>query len=263
MVIIPIIVLLILLLPFSSFYVLSWSIMALAVWEWMPLAGYTKLPGRVFGVIAIIGLGVVISLAGLLNEQRTTLWFALLLWLLLTPLVLTFPLTQASWSKSRLWRVVMVMMIIIPCGCALTVCADKAWRVQLLFGLILIWGADISAYFAGHKWGKLKLLPAVSPGKTLAGFMGAVLSSMVISVIFWAIITSAWLDDGARLVQYLVIGVMTVSVSVMGDLMESMMKRNAGVKDSGQLIPGHGGLLDRIDSMLAALPIFVLLNLLQ
>lgn len=236
--------------------------MALAMWEWMPLSGYTSIISRLSGVIVMIGLGVVISLAGVFDEQRASLWLALLLWLLLTPLVLTFPVTQTIWGKSRLLRMVIGMMIMITCGCALTVAADKAWRVQLLFGLILIWGADISAYFAGHKWGQAKLLPQVSPGKTLAGFAGAIVSGLLISILFWFTLTGAY-DYGARLMQYLAIGVITVLASTLGDLFESMLKRNAGVKDSGHLIPGHGGVLDRIDSMLAALPIFILLNLLQ
>ncbi|MDQ2994785.1 MAG: phosphatidate cytidylyltransferase [Pseudomonadota bacterium] len=261
-VIVPIVIALVLLLPFTAFWVASWMVMGLVAWEWLPLAGYHTFWGRLLGVILIVALGMLISIAGMMNDQRTVLWLALLIWLLLTPLVLTFPITQPVWGKSPLMRAVMAMLVIIPCGCALTVAADMAWRVHLLFGLILIWGADITAYFAGHKWGHAKLLPLVSPGKTIAGFAGAIVTGLVLSIIFWLIQTEGWIDDGAKIAQFMVIGVMTVLAAVIGDLFESMLKRNAGVKDSSNLIPGHGGILDRLDSMLAALPLFILLNLL-
>jgi phosphatidate cytidylyltransferase len=119
--------------------------------------------------------------------------------------------------------------------------------------LTLVWLADIGAYFSGRKFGKRKLAPSISPGKTWEGVYGGVLVNLIwILLVFWLI--DGW---GIGLLPFVLIGVATVAISVVGDLFESVLKREAGVKDSGQLLPGHGGVLDRIDSVIAATPVFV------
>lgn len=125
----------------------------------------------------------------------------------------------------------------------------------LLSMLVVVWLADSAAYFAGRAFGKRKLAPMISPGKTLAGLAGA-LSAAVL----WGLAMSyAGILAGVGLMPVLVLYVVVTVVSVAGDLAESAVKRQAGVKDSGQLLPGHGGVLDRIDSLIAAAPVFAAL----
>lgn len=124
---------------------------------------------------------------------------------------------------------------------------------MLLYLFSLVWIADIGAYFSGRRFGKRKLAPAISPGKTWEGFFGGQIANLL-----WIIgiyqLSSGW---GLSLFQFLLISVATSLISVVGDLFESVLKREAGVKDSGRLLPGHGGVLDRIDSIIAASPVFV------
>ncbi len=124
----------------------------------------------------------------------------------------------------------------------------------ILFFLCLIWCADIAAYFAGKRWGKTKLSPEISPGKTVAGLYGALAVT-----ILYAVVACQILGLGVqRTMDFILLSLLTVMFSVSGDLFESLVKRWRGVKDSGRILPGHGGVLDRIDSLIAAVPIFYL-----
>jgi len=124
---------------------------------------------------------------------------------------------------------------------------------MLLYLFSLVWIADIGAYFSGRKFGKHKLAPTISPGKTWEGLIGGLLANLVWIVGVYQL-SSGW---GLGLPQFLLISLATSLISVVGDLFESILKREAGVKDSGKLLPGHGGVLDRVDSVIAAAPVFV------
>ncbi len=124
---------------------------------------------------------------------------------------------------------------------------------MLLYLFSLVWVADIGAYFSGRKFGKHTLAPAISPGKTWEGLGGGLVASFVWILLIYQV-SSGW---GLGWLQFLLIGIVTSLMSVVGDLFESILKREAGVKDSGNLLPGHGGILDRIDSIIAASPVFV------
>ena len=119
-----------------------------------------------------------------------------------------------------------------------------------------MWGADSGAYFFGRAFGKHKLAPKVSPGKSWEGALGGLLTSGVIAFIFLQVTPSDVFGRELSTVPFIAVSVATVAISVLGDLAESMFKRQAGVKDSSNLIPGHGGILDRIDSLTAAIPFF-------
>ncbi len=120
--------------------------------------------------------------------------------------------------------------------------------------LLLIWIADSAAYFTGRRWGRHKLAPVVSPGKTLEGVLGALGGGLL-----WGLVLASWFGRGwGQQAGVVALCLLTVLVSVYGDLYESLLKRRRGVKDSGRLLPGHGGLLDRIDSLMAAAPVFAL-----
>jgi phosphatidate cytidylyltransferase len=127
--------------------------------------------------------------------------------------------------------------------------------LKLLFALFLIWAADVGAYFAGKAFGRRKLAPRVSPGKSWEGVVGGLALSLVV-----ALVAGAWVFElrGAAWGPFLLLCVAVVLFSIVGDLGESLLKRQAGAKDSGTLLPGHGGVLDRVDSLLAALPAMAL-----
>ena len=139
----------------------------------------------------------------------------------------------------------------------------SAWmflsRLRIFYGsemtmyfFILIWMADISAYFAGKKWGKAKLAPVISPGKTVEGMYGALVTGIVSGGVLSLIYSFQWMVA----LDFVLLSVLTVLISIYGDLFFSVVKRQRGVKDSGILLPGHGGVLDRIDSLVAAAPFF-------
>ena len=122
-----------------------------------------------------------------------------------------------------------------------------------MYLFLLVWGADSGAYFIGRKFGNKKLAPKVSPNKSVEGLYGGIVTSMLIVIT----VTLLYLNISIpELLLFLILSVLTVFSSVLGDLFESMIKRRAGIKDSGRILPGHGGVLDRIDSLLAAAPIF-------
>ena len=123
-----------------------------------------------------------------------------------------------------------------------------------LYPLVLVWAADTFAYLSGKRWGTTKLAPTISPGKTIAGVYGALAGSALVAVI------GGWLLQvrGVTLFALVILGLIAVALSIVGDLFESLIKRHAGVKDSGAMFPGHGGVFDRLDGVFAALPVFTL-----
>ncbi len=123
----------------------------------------------------------------------------------------------------------------------------------LMYLLTLVWVADIGAYFSGKKFGKHKLAPGISPGKTWEGVIGGLLLNVIwISLVYT--LSQGW---GLNYIWFLILGLLTSALSVVGDLFESILKREAGMKDSGKMLPGHGGILDRIDSVIAATPVYL------
>ncbi|HUW00431.1 MAG TPA: phosphatidate cytidylyltransferase [Gallionella sp.] len=150
--------------------------------------------------------------------------------------------------------------VLIPTGLAmLDLRIGHPW--WLLGMMSLVWVADISAYFAGRKYGKTKLAPSISPGKTWEGVAGAILGVSFCVLLAWSF--SPYSKHVAFLPTVLMASWCWVGLAVLGDLFESAIKRQAGVKDSGALLPGHGGLLDRIDALTSTLPIAALAILLQ
>jgi phosphatidate cytidylyltransferase len=148
------------------------------------------------------------------------------------------------------------LVVLVPAGIAMA----SLGPLHLLLALGLVWIADTAAYLAGRAFGKRKLAPAISPGKTWEGVAGALVASVIYAII-WAQFDPrlAALVEGAAWLPYLAGAVLLCAVSIVGDLFESAAKRRAGVKDSGSLLPGHGGVLDRIDSATATLPLALLM----
>jgi phosphatidate cytidylyltransferase len=175
-------------------------------------------------------------------------------WLLGLLFVISYPRHVARWSSKGV-QVVIGLFILVPTWIAVVGLHSLGHNgpYLVLYLLSLIWIADSGAYFGGRSFGKHKLAPHVSPGKTLEGVLSAFLATAI-----YAILITPWFDiDGNLRVGFVVLSLVTVAFSILGDLSESMFKRHAGVKDSGNLLPGHGGVLDRIDSVTAAAPVFV------
>jgi phosphatidate cytidylyltransferase len=175
-------------------------------------------------------------------------------------LVISYPKCSQLWGSSLVLRGLIGCMVFIPTWRALNflrvsdVFGGGNGPMVVLFLFVVIWSADSGAYFAGKLWGKTKLAPAVSPGKTWQGCAGAMITALLLTLLLvWKLPAPqpSW-------VLLILLTTITVAFSVLGDLFESMLKRNVGLKDSGGLIPGHGGLLDRVDSLTAAAPIFAL-----
>jgi len=142
------------------------------------------------------------------------------------------------------------VIVLVPAGYALAVLEPRL----VLAVLALVWIADTAAYFVGRKWGRRKLAPGISPGKSWEGAWGGVGAAMA-----YAIICGTFLLGPAGWPAYLAVAALLAAISIVGDLFESAAKRQAGVKDSGTLLPGHGGIMDRIDSATAVLPVAALL----
>lgn len=251
----PATILAVLFLPGPAFAVALGLILLGAGWEWSALAGLTT-PATRLAYLALLGATLLLLQTFLLPAGRVGLLVLVSLgwWLLAVGL---FRL-RAIVSASRPASLVLVAGVIILGTAWLAIShlhqASPRGPALVLFLLLLIWTADIAAFFSGRRWGKAKLAPVLSPGKTWAGVYGAAVGAGVLGLAL-----GLWLGlSPLPLLGALVLCLMTALISVVGDLFESLLKRRRGLKDSGCLLPGHGGLLDRIDSLLAAAPFFVL-----
>jgi phosphatidate cytidylyltransferase len=238
-------------LPPPEFLVITGIISLGAAWEWTNLMGIKTIYGRVFYLI----ISAIIFAWVIFIPVQKVFTAAFIWWFLAAILVVTYPKSNRWWNKGVVARAMMGLFVIAPCWAAINYIRDQNDGIYaILFLFVLIWGADSAAYFAGKMWGKTKLAPIVSPGKSIEGCYGALLFSALIALValwFCGIPVAIW-------PYALALSLLTVVFSILGDLFESMMKREIGIKDSGKLLPGHGGLLDRIDSLTAAAPIFVL-----
>jgi phosphatidate cytidylyltransferase len=233
----------------------------MAAWEWANLSGFASRAGRsIYVAVCALGMALLAWQSGLYAEQNflvlreifiaACLWWAIaLLW------VKAYPLSSGLWG-SKGARSVMGLLVLVPAWLALSYLRSLPEGVYLILVVIgLVVAADVGAYFTGRAFGKAKLAPAVSPGKSWAGFWGGLASCLTLMAILWRI----W-PDGMPISLPAALGLALVTglASVLGDLLESMIKRHRGIKDSGNLLPGHGGIMDRIDSITAAAPVFAL-----
>ena len=181
---------------------------------------------------------------------------SVLMWLFVVPAWMYF-----AWQPKNKWLLALVgWIVLIPTGLAM-IDLHVVGPWWLLAAMSVVWLADTAAYFSGRKFGKHKLAPSISPGKTWEGVAGAlVLVSITVSVIGWQ---NGLIKSFPVFAGVVIISVFWVALSVIGDLFESAIKRQAGVKDSGTLLPGHGGLLDRIDALTSTLPFVALIIMIQ
>ncbi|WP_375177030.1 phosphatidate cytidylyltransferase [Marinobacter mobilis] len=244
-------------LPPLGFALFTGVMITLGAWEWANMAGMSKPAARIGYA------GLVAAVLFLLYEPHSlVLWLALVWWGICLLLVRSYPTGSNVWSPVPV-RALMGLCVLVPAWVGLNQLRTGSFQfgsidnnlLLILYVFFIVWVADIGAYFAGRAFGKAKLAPRVSPGKSWAGVWGGLAAVSVLAVV------AAWLADaGVRDGGLLIVAsLLTGAVSVLGDLLESMLKRFRGIKDSSQLLPGHGGIMDRIDSLTAAIPVFALL----
>ncbi|HAS6347916.1 TPA: CDP-diglyceride synthetase [Vibrio vulnificus] len=264
----PLVVLGIFELPLSLFITALVAVTLLGFWEWTQFVDtQSRIKAMVPAVIVTIGSLFwidgdsasqnQIGLPHYLMLAAGTAW-----WLYASALAITYPKSTQSWQGHKPLRHLFGLLTLIPF--MWSVILLRAVDVEnapyfgaklVMFVCLLVWAADSGAYFAGKSLGKRKMAPKVSPNKTIEGLIGGVIAAVIVG---WAF--SGWFDiPFSSPLHMVLITLATVVISVLGDLVESMFKRESGIKDSSNIIPGHGGILDRIDSLTAAFPIFALL----
>lgn len=241
------------------FAVFTGLIFLLATWEWADLSGFSSnVPRMCYTLItSLLGLALAWSMGWGYQKEWLQLFFAVIScwWAVALVLVKGYPGNISIWG-GRASRGLMGWLVLLPAWIAcLFLRTDEQGPWVVLLVVLIVATADIAAFFAGRAFGKRKLAPRVSPGKSWegvwAGMLGAALLGLCYNLFF----------DGGSWLSLVIVILPTAFVSVLGDLLESMVKRHRGVKDSGCLLPGHGGFLDRVDGLVAAVPTFSLLVL--
>ena len=265
----PLALIAILFLPVWQFEVAIAGVVGLGAYEWANMSGITARPRKAMFAAFVFALCLVLS--SIVDAQY--IWYqgqlhglyhfilgvSVIWWMFSLLMIIFYPRYSAFLRNNNLIRLGFGLLTLIPTWVAVISLRTSLHDVDTLYGsslifyvLGIVWAADIGAFFSGVKFGRHKLRPNVSPGKTLEGLIGGIGASFAI-IAFAALHYQVATD---RIWLHLLIGGITVAVSALGDLNESMLKRCAGIKDSGKLLPGHGGILDRIDSLTAAFPVF-------
>ncbi|AZQ09838.1 phosphatidate cytidylyltransferase [Shewanella khirikhana] len=181
-------------------------------------------------------------------------------WLIAMGLVVTYPKSARLWQRSHMLKSMFGQLTLLPCFVSLVALKSLSTASEPYFGgalvflvMLVVWAADSGAYFAGKALGRTKLAPNVSPAKTIEGLVGGLITTMIVVAIVMT------LSPQQEMGLVIAVTLFTALASALGDLSESMFKRVANIKDSGTILPGHGGVLDRIDSLTAALPVFTLI----
>ncbi len=233
---------------------------AIASNEWTKLLPKTAEKATGFSSPAVfVPVNVIISSITLGLFLVMSMWWTVLPWWILSVLIWLMAISwvgkfpnEVKWFDNRLIAIGIILLT-SAMSAMFYLWSQSPWWLMYVF--ILVWCADSGAYFVGRKFGKKKMAPNVSPNKSMEGLYGG-LATGLIAVLLVSFIKLKY--PPAQLLYFLVLSAITIMASVFGDLFESMLKRQAGVKDSGTILPGHGGVLDRIDSLLSATPIFAL-----
>lgn len=257
----------ILLLPTPWLVALAAALFLVGLWEWFKLAEIDDSLARTMLLVANVALMVALAWGSRTASGGTLVLFELsvvvgVLWWLLACLWLKhYTFASDHDTHARVFKLAAGTLAVVPAWCALALlhASQPNGHRWLLVALAIVWAGDTGAYFAGRAFGgKLfkdrKLAPRISPNKTVEGLLGGMVCALAAAAVL------GWFAGATLAQQPLLIGVAlaTFLASVVGDLFESLLKRHVGVKDSGDILPGHGGILDRIDAVLAALPVFAL-----
>jgi phosphatidate cytidylyltransferase len=249
-------------LPLPGLALLLGILVSMGAWEWTRLAGLNSSVARVFYVLVLVAvLGAFYSYCQLGNDPsqeqvQPILGVACLWWSFAMLWVKGYPASAVLWRTVAM-RCLMGQLILAPAWMsAVFLLSFPRGGMLLVVMVLVVAAADIGAYFSGKRFGKHKLAVLVSPAKTWEGFWGGIICCVLLAVLLWYLLP----DQAAHisLSSVVAVTVTTALASVVGDLTVSMVKRESGVKDSGSLLPGHGGMLDRLDSLCGAAPVFAL-----
>ena len=233
---------------YTNVWLLGTVVLMLVViggWEWSQLIPINAVMNKVIFILIL-----------LLMVGLSWYWFSvwlnigLLLWCIILFAVLTFPASQAYWGSRALVGGTCLLLLPLFVNTFIAIYEHSHGADLIVYILCLVWATDIGAYLAGKQWGGHKLIPMVSPGKTVEGAMGGFIFAALVAVVGYF-----YFNIQAPFTWFLV-AFITILISMFGDLFISMLKRRSKIKDTGNIFPGHGGVLDRIDSLLAALPVF-------
>lgn len=236
----------------EQFALLSGGIVALAAWEWSNICFISKVYQR---LLYVAGISLAVFVCYFIHYQAM-LVIAALWWLLALYWITRYPKIRNLWLSTKWLPAVAGLYVYLPFWVALVTLKRQPHGADYIIILtLLIVLADSAAYFTGKSFGRRRLALEVSPGKSMEGCYGAFLLTILIASPLGLLFYSNY----PQAIIFTIIALVTVTFSIIGDLFESMMKRMRGVKDSGKILPGHGGVCDRIDSYTAAAPVFVLL----
>ncbi|MDH5180041.1 MAG: phosphatidate cytidylyltransferase [Gammaproteobacteria bacterium] len=245
-------------LPKQWFTLLAAIVFLAACWEWTRLAELTSSLQRVVYCVVLAALMVLYWQLTVKHHPavKISLYITALLWLGALVWLYMYEAKGMRQPVSKAQRIVIgYILLLMPfTGFAVLSYYTANAPQYILYLLVSIWVADSGAYFSGRKWGKHKLAPTISPGKSREGVVGGMIGSMLVAVLAGSLVFKL---QGADWAVFVLITLISVIVSVAGDLFESVFKRQTGIKDSGSLLPGHGGILDRVDSLNSAVPVFV------
>ena len=268
LILIPLVIIALFFAPLSIFSYLMIAVCGMAAWEWTNFLAITKPLNKVvftFFVVMLLSLIYLIPNTELIKYRlfNYIICLSIIWWLVALLLVIGYPKSAKYWSNSLVIKLLFAFFILVPFFISMIELRSINYTlntytgaVWLLYVFVVVWATDTGAYFVGRTLGKRKLAAKVSPGKTIEGFLGGVGSAILISIFVY--LTGYF---QLSFTAFILSSLLAILVSVLGDLTESMFKREAGIKDSGNLIPGHGGILDRIDSLTAAVPMFAALSL--
>jgi phosphatidate cytidylyltransferase len=258
----PLAIAAILLLPTQWLALLAAVVFLGGLWEWLRLAGVEDTLARTVLLVLNLALMVAIVWGSRTGNGLNYVLFQVAAmigvawWLLATLWLRNYGFGSDHGYGPRVAKLAAGTLAVVPAWCALVLihAQQPNGHRWLLVALLIVWAADTGAYFAGRRFGRRKLSPRISPNKTVEGLAGGALAGVLVGVAGGALAGAL----APKLPAVALGALVVVLASAVGDLFESLLKRHAGVKDSGNLIPGHGGLLDRMDSVLAALPVFAL-----
>lgn len=252
----PLVILAVLFLPVQWFAVL-WGVIILgAAWEWADLAGLSAPPARIGYAVIVLAW---ILLARITAEHWAPsilpewfYWPVVAWWFLCGMVMRRIPEKLPNINYPPALKLGLGVFVLVTSWILMVWLRVNFSNFQVLYLLLLIWVADAAAYFVGKRWGNTKLSEAISPGKTVEGAYGALFAAALLAV------GTGFLFDfkAVTITDFVFLSLLTVVISIVGDLFESLAKRVRGVKDSGALLPGHGGILDRVDSLMAAVAVF-------
>lgn len=254
-VLIALVLVLLFYLPPIGFQAAVVIVMSLASWEWATMVGVKTFHNK---AILILISWAVLYVAHL--DPFVSLWVAMVWWFLAFAKLHTYPRGKDYWRHNIFILTGMSIPVLVPFALGLMVLREQPHGIwQVLYVMIMVWAADTGGYAAGKLWGTWKIAPSLSPKKSYQGFAGSLLAALIVAAV------AAWQIHLARDEYFIWFGfaALITLFALMGDLFESMIKRAMDVKDSGTLLPGHGGLLDRIDALTAAVPLFALFSLMH